>query len=267
MPAPGSPVNPRPQVESFGTGPPLVLLHGWAMHSGMWGSLVAQLATRFRVHAVDLPGHGHSAPVAPYTLDAVVTAVAAAVEGGSEPLTVVGWSLGGVVALRWAHARPACVARLVVVCTTPCFVARDDWPHAMAQQTLARFGDELRASYRLTLLRFLTLQLQGSAEGRAALASLRRQLFARGEPAPVVLAEALAVLAGVDLRAEVPSIRQPTLVVAGDRDPLTPLPAGTWLAGALPNARFASIPGAAHAPFLSHPAAFAAILTAFFDER
>ncbi len=48
-------------VESVGSGPPLVLLHGWAMHSGIWGPLVARLAQRFRVHAVDLPGHGHSA--------------------------------------------------------------------------------------------------------------------------------------------------------------------------------------------------------------
>jgi pimeloyl-[acyl-carrier protein] methyl ester esterase len=260
-------MTPVLHVESTGAGPPLVLLHGWAMHSGLWGPLAATLAPRFRVHAVDLPGHGHSAPVAPFTLDAVTAAVAAAFDSTREPLTVVGWSLGGTVALHWARAAPERIARLVLVATTPSFVARDDWPHAMAGETLARFGDELSASYRLTLQRFLSLQLAGSADGRAALATLRRELFARGEPAPAALAAALAALAAADLRAELSAIAQPALVVAGERDTLAPAAAGAWLAAALPNARYVMIPGAGHVPFLSHPAAFADALDGFLDGR
>lgn len=260
-------MRPALHVESTGVGPPLVLLHGWAMHSGLWGPVPGHLATRFRVHAVDLPGHGYSEPVAPCTLDAVTAAVAAAVEAAGEPLTVVGWSLGGTVALRWARIAPGRIARLVLVATTPCFVARDDWPHGLAQQTLAQFGDELAASYRLTLQRFLSLQLAGSADGRATLATLRRDLFARGDPAPSVLAEALALLAATDLRADAAAIAQPTLVVTGERDTLTPAAAGAWLAAALPNARLAAIAGAGHVPFLSHPAEFADALDGFFGDR
>ena len=47
-------------VETLGEGPDLVLLHGWAMHSGIWGSVRSQLAQYFRLHLVDLPGHGVS---------------------------------------------------------------------------------------------------------------------------------------------------------------------------------------------------------------
>jgi pimeloyl-[acyl-carrier protein] methyl ester esterase len=260
-------MSARLHVESVGAGPPLVLLHGWAMHSGMWGSVVADLAPRFRVHAVDLPGHGHSVAVAPWTLDAVVAEVAAAFAGHDEPLAVVGWSLGGVVALRWALASPERVGRLALICTTPCFVARHDWPHAMAAAALAQFGDELRVAYRLTLLRFLSLQLRGSDGGRAALATMRGHLFARPDPAPAVLAEALCALAATDLRAGAPEIRQPALVVAGERDALTPCAAGEWLARALPHARFTAIAGAAHAPHLSHPAEFGVALNGFLDER
>ena len=61
-------------VEATGQGPPLVLLHGWAMHSEMWGPLLPRLARRFRVHAVDLPGHGLSVPPPAFTLDGVVAA-------------------------------------------------------------------------------------------------------------------------------------------------------------------------------------------------
>jgi len=252
-------------VDVAGAGPPLVLLHGWAMHSGMWGPVAAALAPRFRVHAVDLPGHGHSAAVTPWTLDTVVGEVAAAFAGDDAPLTVVGWSLGGAVALRWALAAPQRIGRLALVCTTPCFVARPDWPDAMAGATLAQFGDELAVAYRLTLLRFLTLQMRGSDDGRATLAAMRAQLFARPDPAPAVLAAALAELAATDLRAAAPEIRQPALVVAGERDTLAPCAAGAWLARAMPDARFTAIAGAAHAPHLSHPAAFAAALDGFLD--
>lgn len=151
-------------VDSAGSGPPLVLLHGWALHGGLFAPLVPALARRFRVHVVDLPGHGHSPAVDPYTLDGIVARLDDRFARAA-PLTVLGWSLGGTVALRWALRAPVHVARLVLVCATPRFVAADGWAHAMAPVTLARFADELRVAYRATLQRFLTLQVQGSDEG------------------------------------------------------------------------------------------------------
>jgi len=122
--------------------------------------------------------------------------------------------------LRWALAAPEYVARLILVATTPCFVARPDWPDAMAETTLRRFGAELSVSYRLTLQRFVALQVQGSKHARAVLAQLRTQLFARGEPSREVLHEALLLLARTDLRPEAGAISQPAVVVAGERDTL-----------------------------------------------
>jgi len=182
-----------------------------------------------------------------------------------------------MVALRWARRAPQQVRRLALVATTPAFVARADWPHAMAADTLVRFGDELRVSYRLTLQRFLSLQLAGGGDGRvtrgsgtvdckATLAALRRDLFARGEPSPAALASALAILMDTDLRAEVPAIAQRCLVVSGERDTLTPPAAGAWLASALPAGRFVEVAGAGHVPFLSHPAEFMQALDAFLHE-
>lgn len=253
-------------VESVGEGPPIVLLHGWALHGGLFAPIVPGLARRFRVHVVDLPGHGHSAAVAAGTLDAFVDAVAASIATPG-PLTVLGWSLGGQVALRWSARDPARAARLLLVCTTPRFVAAPDWPHAMTADTLARFGTELSVDWRRTLQRFLTLQVQGSDEGRRALALLRHGLFARGAPSHEALAAALAVLASTDLRREAPAVRAPSLVVSGERDALAPAAAGAWLAQAMPHARYIRLAGAAHAPFLSHPAAFDQAVGAFLDGR
>lgn len=258
-------------IESTGRGPPLVLLHGWAMHGGLWQTVLPQLTTRFRVHNVDLPGHGWSPGVSPCTVDTLVDAIASAVAALPDmrdaPLTLLGWSLGGLVALEWARTRPDGVRALVLTATTPCFVQRDDWPQAMVAATLDRFGDELVASYRLTLRRFLSLQVQGSERGREALAQIRSTLLARGEPTSADLRGALAVLAATDLRRVVAGIAQPALVIAGDRDALTPLAASRWLAAALPKATLVTVAGAGHAPFISHPDAFVAALERFADEH
>ena len=256
---------PRLHVESVGAGAPLVLLHGWGMHGGLFAPVLPALAQRRRVHVVVLPGHGHSPPLAPLTLEGIARELDAAFADTPAPLDVLGWSLGGAVAMHVAATRPGRVARLVLVATTPSFVVRDGWPHAMAPRTLAMFGDELRVAHRLTLQRFLSLQVQGSDTGRAALAALRHELFARGEPSRDVLDAALALLQSIDLRAGVASIDAPALVVTGERDTLAPAAAGRWLAQALPRARLVEIAGAAHVPFLSHRDAFVAAVAGFLD--
>jgi pimeloyl-[acyl-carrier protein] methyl ester esterase len=253
-------------VETTGDGRPLVLLHGWAMHSGFWGPLVTRLGRRHRVHAVDLPGHGESAAPSRFTLDDVVRALDSTLETAGSPLTLVGWSLGGLIAMRWALARPERVARLVLVATSPRFVASDDWPHAMAPQTLDRFGDELRIAWKLTVNRFLALQLKGSEHSRTLLSEMRHRLLARPPPSTATLAEALGVLKECDLRVDASRIAQPVLVVSGDRDTLAFPAAGRFLAERLPNARFLLIPGAAHVPFLSHAETFGAALDGFLDD-
>jgi pimeloyl-[acyl-carrier protein] methyl ester esterase len=254
-------------VESSGEGPPLVLLHGWAMHSGLWGPLVPHLAANFRVHAVDLPGHGRSAVGSAFTLDGVVEAIAAAFADERRPLTVIGWSLGGLLALAWARREPARVARLALVATPPRFAAGGDWPHAVPAATLQRFGDELRVAWKLTLRRFLTLQLHGSDEGRRRLASLRRSAFEHGAPSQQALAGALHVIASCDLREGIAATRQPSIVIAGGRDTLVPPAAGRWLADHLPDSRYAEIAAAAHVPFLSHADLFLSALDGFLDDR
>ena len=156
-------------VDSSGSGAPLVMLHGWGMHGGLWGKAVKQLAQHVRVMAVDLPGHGYSAPPSPrwqekelnreFSLDAIVDQLS---EQFSEPLTVCGWSLGGQIALRWAMRHSQQVNRLVLVASTPCFVHRPDWQCAMVAETLQEFSVALLKNYGPTLKRFVALQVRGS---------------------------------------------------------------------------------------------------------
>ncbi|MEO5699920.1 MAG: pimeloyl-ACP methyl ester esterase BioH [Casimicrobiaceae bacterium] len=251
-------------VESVGTGAPLVLLHGWAMHGGWWAPLLPDLARRFRVHVVDLPGHGHSRSAGPVTLAGIV-AVLATHFAEATALPVIGWSLGAMVALAWARCAPTQVGRLLLVGATPRFVCGPDWPHGIDAAVLQRFADELEASYRLTLQRFLSLQLHGANTDRTTLAAMRQQLFARGAPDPAALVAALDILRHADLRAEVHDVSQAALLVAGDRDTLIPPGASRWLATAMPRASLRWIPGAGHVPFLSHRDAFRKTLAEFAD--
>ena len=240
-------------VESLGSGAPLLLIHGWGMHGGIWGSVVPQLAQRFRVHCVDLPGNGASAPLPDYHLDGMVQVLSAQFD---EPLTVCGWSMGGQVALRWAQLAPEQVQRLVLVSSTPCFAEREDWLFGMAQDALQQFAAELERDYAATLRRFLALQVRGSGHERELLSMLRESLFSRGEPDFAALRSGLEVLRGTDLRGALPSIQQPVLVIAGERDKLMPPEAAYYMAQTLPNAHVKEIAGAAHTPFLSHPQIF-----------
>ncbi len=241
--------------ERQGSGPDLVLIHGWGMHGGIWGELPARLAQYFRVTTLDLPGHGRSrASGGPLPLAAFTDSVA---ELCPAPAIWLGWSLGGLIALDAARRYPQQVTRLVLVGATPKFVQAPDWPQAMTAETFAGFADSLTQDYRATLLRFLSLQVGGNDAARALLKPLRAEMFAHGEPQPAALAAGLAILEHTDLRAQLASIQIPALVVHGSHDRLAPPAAGEYLAAQLPQARLWQVESAGHAPFLSRPAQFA----------
>lgn len=250
------------------SGVPLLLIHGWAMHGGMWQGVAEKLAQHFNVLAVDLPGHGYSRGQRTEDrgqrfaerLDEIVDTLSVQF---NEPLTVCGWSLGGQVALRWAMCYPQQVQRLILVSSTPCFVRRAGWDHGLSVAVLQEFSTALRQNYAPTLKRFLALQLRGSDRERELLSAMRDTLFARGEPDLDALQAGLEILRDCDLRDGLPSITQPALIVAGERDALTPLAAAQYMAEHMPDAQLVGIAGAAHVPFLSHPDEFVKHLVKF----
>jgi len=250
------------------------MLHGWGMHGGAWGDVVNSLAKMFQVHCVDLPGHGFSgkgagtaergtAGSSAFTLDSVADALSAQFDG---PLNLLGWSLGGMIAQHWAAREPQKIKRLVLVASTPCFAGRMDWQFGLPNETLEHFAADLEKNFVSTLRRFLALQARGSENERELLTGLRERLFSRGEPELAALRGGLSILRDADLRGILPRILPPALVIAGQRDKLTPPQASHYLAHAMPNARSVEIQGAAHAPFLSHPQIFVDCMTSFLHE-
>ena len=252
--------------EMRGRGKDLVLLHGWGLNLGVWDDLSRALARRFRVIAIDLPGHGRSDwdPKA-----ATPAAQAWRVHETLAPLTerysLLGWSLGGQFALDLAAAMPAGIERLVLIATTPKFLAMPGWRCCMAPVLLTRLADALRAGRDAAVDEFLALCARGSAPRTAAkvLKQLRHALSHYGAAHTAALANGLERLKDGDLRAALPLLRAPALVIAGAEDRITRAAASRALAARLADARYVEFPGAAHAPFLSHPARFATTLSGF----
>jgi pimeloyl-[acyl-carrier protein] methyl ester esterase len=251
-------------IDTLGHGPDLVLLHGWGLDSGVFEPLCAPLARRYRLHLVDLPGYGRSREiVVPETVDDLVAALVKATPIGASWL---GWSLGAQLSLLAARRAPGHIGRLVLVAATPCFVAREGWPCAMAPDTFRAFADGLRQDWRGTLTRFIGLMAADPRSDREQLRELRARLLARGEPTGEALARGLNWLRENDLRGGLPAVTAPVLWLQGERDRLVPPAAAAGIAGWRPRDRVRVIAGAGHAPFLSRPGEFLDELASFLAE-
>lgn len=235
-------------IEVVGRGPALVLIHGWALHGGVFAPLVERLAANFELHLVDLPGHGHSRDdTTPLRLPFVVNAIAAA----TPPAVWCGWSLGGLFALHAAATLPK-VRGLAMIAATPRFVRGEDWPHAVEPSVFAQFGQDLAQDYRGTLERFLALDAMGSEHARQELRSLRATLVERGEPAARALQEGLGLLESTDLRGALPQLPIPSLWLAGQRDRLVSARGMQAAAALAPRSTVHVVAHGGHAPFLGH---------------
>ncbi|HEU4663129.1 MAG TPA: pimeloyl-ACP methyl ester esterase BioH [Dokdonella sp.] len=248
-------------IETHGGGADLVLIHGWAMHGGIFAPLLAALAPHFRVHLVDLPGHGLGRDETRFDVADSARRIAAA----TPRALWVGWSLGGLVALRAALDAPEHVRGLVMLASSPRFVAAPDWPHGVATTVFGEFASELHARYRHAIERFLALETLGSAHAQAELRELKHIVFARGEPRLDALCDGLAALDANDLRGALPALAMPSLWIGGRRDRLVPPGALRWAAEHAPRARHLEFNGG-HAPFLDFAPAIADALVAFATE-
>ena len=235
--------------ETTGSGPDIVLLHGWGMNAAVWSGICGVLAAHYRVTLIELPGHGASEyKVGECSLEAWAEAV---LDAAPKKATWIGWSLGGAIAQWVALNRPERLDKLVVVTGTPRFVATDGW-HGMDRAVYDSFSAALADDHNQALGQFLSLQVQGGSDAKKALRQLRQEINVRPEPNPAALKNGLELLKTIDLRGALGDMSCPSLWLFGQRDTLVSAKVADRVQEILPSAEVCVIPRCAHAPFLSH---------------
>jgi pimeloyl-ACP methyl ester carboxylesterase len=245
--------------ELHGTGEPLILLHGGVGATEMFNEIMPSLSRNRQVIAVDLQAHGRTADVnRPLSYEAMADDVSALIQYLKvDRADVMGYSVGGEVALRTAIQHPDVVRKLVLVSTT---FSRDGWyPEIVSGMTQMGVG---------------------SAEPMKQ--TPMYQLYARIAPRPEDWPLLLTKLGEMfrkdyDWSKDVPAIKAPTLLVLGDADAVRIAHAvqffellgggkkdGGWDGSGISNARLAILPGLTHYSIFSSPALVSTV-TAFLD--
>lgn len=244
------------KLEGEDGAPALVLLNSIGTDMDLWDPLLPALRARHAVLRIDTRGHGASdAPSGDYALDALADDVFAAMDAAGIPAAALaGVSLGGMIAMEMALARPARITRLALVCTSAT-MDRTAWQtrvETVREQGMAAIAD-------LAMSRFLSRAFIAAQPALAA--TIRRQLLTMP---PVGYAGCAAAIRDMNLIDRLGRIACPALVVTGDHDSSTPFAGhGEHLVDGIPGSRQMSL-SAAHLATLDAPEALAAALLAFF---
>ncbi len=243
-------------VNRSGQGEAIILLHGWGMSASVFDPLCELLSDQYEVITVDLPGYGQSEWCESLTFEDQVALISEQVPRG----ILLGWSMGGLYATEMVRQKPNRFSRLILMCSNPCFVSRENWPFAVDASVFEDFSQSLRQGWRHTVRHFLTLQMLGHTDARQLVRDLMIKLEQVGEPHPAALRFGLDLLKSADTRLVLSQLDLPIQMIFGRLDALVPVSITQEICEVNPQIQVELIIDAAHAPFLSHPAQIASII-------
>jgi pimeloyl-[acyl-carrier protein] methyl ester esterase len=210
---------------------PIILIHGWGQSPDCWQAVQQHHP---KAQAIALPGHaGSPAATAETWLDSIEAQLP------NQPICLVGWSLGGAIALNIAARQPQRVQSLVLVASTPCFMQRQDWQHGTTAAAMRAFQRSCTRSPLATLNDFQQRVWAGSDQIPPPFIT---------SPDPSSLLAGLHLLQQWDLRPLLPTITCPTAIIHGEGDTIVPIAAANMLATIMPQVQHhTTIPHASHA--------------------
>ncbi|MFC4698640.1 pimeloyl-ACP methyl ester esterase BioH [Glaciecola siphonariae] len=236
----------------------ICLLHGWGMNAAIFEqfshllelAVNRELQQTVDIHLIDLPGYGNE--IGQYAHGDIASLSAAVERRLPDDCVVLGWSLGGLVAQALAVNACKKISALITVCSSPKFVASDDWPGIDAK-VLANFQEQLVHSSVKTLKRFLAIQNLGQPDAKTNIQRMLNAVNAKPIANADTLKGGLNILHNTDLREHLHLIKVPTLRLYGRLDSLVPHKAQQKITALHPTCKSIVYSKASHAPSMSHP--------------
>lgn len=250
-----------------GSGEPLLLLHGFTGSAANWHGLMGQLRDRYRVIAVDLPGHGRTeltADLGRYDMGSVAGDIVALLEQmGIASTHLLGYSMGGRLALHLVAHQPARVRSLILESTLPgLFSAMEREARRAQDESLARRIEEEGIPAFVDYWERIPLFASQSALPSAARAALREQRLSNNAAGLANSLRGMGTGTQPSLWESLPDVAMPALLVAGELD-LKFAVINREMAAWMPNARLAIVPGVGHTVHLEQPERFARLVEGF----
>ena len=222
----------------------LVLIHGWGFSGEVFSDLASLLREKAQVKVIDLPGYGekHSVMFSD-SLQKIAEEIAQEIDNSS---VVIGWSLGGLVALQLAIDFPDKVESLIMVAATPCFIQQPDWVKAADSKLSRQFYQQVEENGELALNSFYKQLAAMERSPRNTLQEIKR-LQRDCNSNKENLLQSLNVLHNSDLRDQLLSTSKKITWVYGDNDQLVPAQHDALTK----HSKVEIIAGAGHLPFIS----------------
>jgi pimeloyl-[acyl-carrier protein] methyl ester esterase len=235
-------------IEIMGQGKPLAFMHGWGFNRTIWHSISKSLVNHYQLILIDLPGFGLS-EYCNYNLDSVSDYLACHLPN---PVTMIGWSLGGVFASHYAIKYNQLVSHLVNIASSPYFMQQNNWP-GVSHIFFKRFCQQLKMNFNKTMNDFLRLQLPDSSVNQFD------DIFTPN-PHPFALDNGLLILEKTDLRNDIANLGIPCHYLFGRLDKLVPITLKAKIDAHYRNIHTYCFELSAHMPFISEKDDFTAYI-------
>ena len=226
----------------------ICFIHGWGFDSRVMEGLVAELRPCWNVRLIDMPGYRNNRPVNP---PGDIENIADSLAHTIQPNTVlVGWSLGGMAAIKIAHIMRERIRAIILLASTPCFVKKKDWPHGMEPYLIDEMTDRISTEIEEVLQEFAVLTARGDVSPKQTLRELKLLLKSNSAD-PYALLTGLNILRHTDLRNEYSELKCHVMMISGEEDQLITAGTGSASREIQPLLKLNKIPATGHAPFIS----------------
>ncbi|MAS00050.1 MAG: hypothetical protein CMH24_01590 [Nitrosomonadales bacterium] len=247
-------------IKIIGKGKPVVLIHGWGMSGRIWEDLSETMRINYKLFIIDLPGMGKSPLLKIYKINNVIKEIRKHIPS---KVIMIGWSLGGQIAMKYALQYPGSIKNLICVSSTPSFICNSGWDFGMDKKIFLGFKKELKDNWKKTLKNFFLLQLIKNKEQKNILKRFEKHYINEKPGLKLGLEKSLNILEDNDLRNDIKKIQIPTLIITGKKDNICSYKASIWLHSEIKDSKLFIFESEGHIPFINNKKKFFQIIHQF----